>query len=46
MVKLDKLYVNSASTRLLQRSMHDWIEYKNKTIPNNLHLYLRAYDAT
>ena len=43
--KLDKLYIYSASTRLLQRSKHDFIEYKNGIFPNNSHINLRACDA-
>ena len=42
--KLDKLYINSASTRLLQRSKHDFIEYNNRIYPNNSHIHLRAFD--
>ena len=45
MYKLHKLYINSASTRLLQISEIDLIEYKNQTFPNNLHTHLRACDA-
>ena len=33
--KLDKLYINSASTRLLQRSNNDFIQYKNEIFTNN-----------
>ena len=44
MTKLDKLYVDYASTRLLQISKHSFIEYKNQTFPNNSHIHLRAFD--
>ena len=43
--KLDKLYINSASTTLLQRSKIDFIEYKNHIFPNKSHIHLRACDA-
>ena len=45
LAKLDKLYINSASTRLLQRSKNDSIEYKIKMFPNNQHTNWRACDA-
>ena len=45
MAKLDKLYIDSASTRLLQISKHDSVEYKNQICPINSHINLRAYDA-
>ena len=38
--KIDKLYINSASTRILQISKIDLIEYKNQIFPNNLHMHL------
>ena len=41
----DKLYINSASTRLLQMYKNDFIEYKNKTFPNNSQIHFRACDA-
>ena len=43
MAKLDKLYINSVSTRLLQISKNNFIEYKNKIFPNNLHRHFTAY---
>ena len=43
--KLDKLYTNYASTRILQRAKIDFIEYNNQIFPNNAHIHLRAYDA-
>ena len=43
--KLNKLYINSASTRLLQISKNDFIKYKNKRFRNNSHIHLRACDA-
>ena len=45
MVKLDELYNSSASTWILQRYKHDFIEYKNQIFPNNSHKHLRACDA-
>ena len=42
LAKLDKLYINSASNRLLQRSKIDLIEYKNQIFPNDSHINLRA----
>ena len=45
LVKLDKLYNNSASTRLLQISKIYFIDYKNQIFPNNSHIHLRACDA-
>ena len=44
--KLDKLYINSASTRLLQRSNNGLIEYNNNIFLNNSHINLRACSAT
>ena len=41
--KLDKLYINSESTRFLQRSRHNSIEYKNQTFTNHSHIHLRAF---
>ena len=41
--KLDKLYINTASTRLLEISKNDFIEYKKKN-PNYSHIHLRACD--
>ena len=32
--KLDKLYINYSSTRILQRSKIDFIEYNNQMFPN------------
>ena len=43
--KLDKLYIDSASTRILERSKNDFIEYKKKMFPNDSHINLRAYNA-
>ena len=45
LAKLDKLYINSASTRFLQRYKINFIEYKNQKFPNNSHIHLRACDA-
>ena len=45
MAKLEKLYINGASTRILQRTKIDDMEYKNQTFPNNLHIHIRACDA-
>ena len=43
--KLNKLYINSVSTRLLERSNNDFIKYKTKILPNYSHIHLRACDA-
>ena len=43
--KLDKLYINYASTRLLQIPKNDFIEYKNQIFTNNSHIRIREYDA-
>ena len=43
--KLDKLYINYISTRLLQISKIYFIEYKNQRCPNNLEINLRVCDA-
>ena len=45
LVKLDKLYINSASTRLLQISKHYFVEYNNQIFPNNSHIHLRSFDT-
>ena len=45
LTKLDKLYINSASTRLLQISNNYFIEYNNQVFPNNSHIYLKSCDA-
>ena len=45
LAKIDKLYINYASTRLLQRSNNNFIEYKNQTFQNNSHIHLRSCDA-
>ena len=42
--KLDKIYINYASTILLHRYKIDWFEYKNRIFPNNSHIHLRACD--
>ena len=44
LAKIDKLYINSASTRLLQRSRIDFIEYKNGIFPKHYHINIIAYD--
>ena len=44
LVKLDKLYIISTSTKLLQRSKHDFISYNNQIFPNNSHINLRTCD--
>ena len=46
MEKIDKLYINSASTRILQRYKNDFIQYKDQIFPNNSHVHLRDCDAT
>ena len=45
LAKLDKLYINSAPTKLLQISKNYFIEYQNKTFPNNSHIHLISCDA-
>ena len=45
MAKVGRLYINYASTILLERSKHDFIEYKNKLFPNNSYIQLRACDS-
>ena len=45
MEKLGKLYVNSASTKILQRSKIDFIENNNQMFPNNPHIHLLTNDA-
>ena len=45
LAKLDKLYINSASTRTLEKSMNYFIEYKKQIYPNDSHIYLRSRDA-
>ena len=42
---LDKLYINSASTRILGTTKNYFIEYKKQIFPNDLHVHLRACDA-
>ena len=44
--KLDRLYINYASTRLLQRSLNDFVEYKNQIFSNNSHIHLRSCGAS
>ena len=34
LAKLDKLYINYASTRILQKCKNDFIEYKKQIFPN------------
>ena len=43
--KLEKLYINSASTRLLQRSDNYFIEYNNQIFPNSSHIHLIAWNT-
>ena len=43
--KLEKLYINSASTQLLQRPKNYFIQHNNGIFPNNSHINLRSYDA-
>ena len=45
LAKLDKLYINPASTRLLEISKNDFIEYKKQIFPNDLYINLRYSDA-
>ena len=44
LAKLRKLYINSASTRLLQISKSALIEYNNQKFPNNSHIHLIPLD--
>ena len=46
LAKLDKLYINYASIRILQISKNYFIEYKKKIFPNDSHIHLRACDST
>ena len=39
LAQLYKLYINSASTKILQRSMIDFIEYNNQIFPK-IHTYI------
>ena len=43
--KLDKLCINSASTRILQISKNCFIEYNNQIFPNNPPIHLIACDS-
>ena len=43
--KFDKLYINSASIRLLEISNNDSIEYKKQIFLNDSHIHLRACDT-
>ena len=45
LAKLDRLYINSASNRILQRSNINYIEYKNQIFSNNSNIHLSAFDA-
>ena len=45
LVKIDKMYINSASTRILQISKTYHIEYEKKIFPKNSHIYIRACGA-
>ena len=42
--ELDKLYINSTPTRLLERPQNDFIEYTKQIFPNDSHIHLRACD--
>ena len=44
--KLDKLYINSVSTRLLQRSKIYLIQYNNQIFRNNSHINLRSCNSS
>ena len=41
---IDKLYNNYVSTRILERSKNDFIQYKNVIFPNNSYLHLTECD--
>ena len=43
--KIDKLYINTTSTRILQRYKKDYIENNNQTNSKKSHIHLRACDA-
>ena len=43
--KLYKLYINAKSTRILQISHKDYIEYRNQIFRNNSHIHLISCDA-
>ena len=43
--KLDMLYNNYASSRILERSKNDFILYKNEIFPKISHIHLRAFDS-
>ena len=45
LLKLDKLYIDYESTRLLHISNIDIIEYNIQIFPNNAYIYSRACDA-
>ena len=44
LAKLDKLYINAASTRPLQIYHIYYIYYDNQTFPNNSHIHLKSFD--
>ena len=44
LAKIDQLYINESSTKLLKRSNKYCIEYKNHIFPNDKHIHLIAYD--
>ena len=43
--KLDNLYINAASTRLLQRSKKYYIAHKNQIFPKKSQIHIRALNA-
>ena len=45
LAKLDKLYINSSSSRFLQIYKNGFIYYNNQIFTNNLHVHLRAGGA-
>ena len=45
LAKLDKLYINYASTRFSQISKIGFIGYTGQKFPNNSHIHLRAFGA-
>ena len=42
LAKLDKLYINSASSGILQRTKHDFIKYNNQIFPTISYIRLRS----
>ena len=43
--KIEKLYINTTSTRIIQRYKKDYIEYNNQNNSKKSHIHLRTCDA-